>query len=203
MLNTIHRSLASLILLFVAIHICNHLVGIAGVEAHIEFMELARKFYRNPYVEPVLLAALFVQVFLGLYFVYRSWGQRTGFFQRAQAISGVYLVFFLFAHVGATLNAREFLGLDTNFYFAAAGMHIANLSYYFIPYYFFAVVAIFVHVASALHWVLSEKFNVLTANNTGIGIIAVGVIVSLLIVASLAGLFYDIAIPSEYGVMFG
>jgi len=202
MLNTIHRSLAGLILLFVIVHLCNHLVGLAGIDAHIHFMEQARKFYRNPFVEPVLLSALAVQVSLGLYFVYRSWGKRYGFFQRAQAISGCYIAFFLFAHISATLNAREALALDTNFYFATAGIHAANLAYFFVPYYFLAVVAIFVHVASASHWALKSS-GLSVANRAATLIVMVGIVISLLITASLIGAFYEIAIPSEYGVMFG
>ena len=95
MLNTIHRSLAGLILLFIIIHLCNHLVGIAGVEAHLEFMEWARNFYRNSYIEPVLLSAILVQVFLGLYLIYRSWGKRIGFSSEPKRYRGATWPYFL------------------------------------------------------------------------------------------------------------
>ncbi len=203
MLNVIHRSLAGLILVFVLIHIANHLTGIVSVDEHMKFMALARKFYRHAYVEPMLLMALAFQMTIGLYFVYRSWGVRRGFFQRAQALSGCYLVFFLVVHIGATLNARETLNLDTNFYFAAAGMHVGNLAYYFVPYYFLAVVAVFVHMASAIHWSLSGKYRVGTANAVGFLIILMGVVTALLIIASLSGLITEVRIPAEYQAMFG
>lgn len=202
MLHKLHRSLAVIILLFVAIHLCNHLAGLAGIDAHIAFMELARKFYRNQFVEPVLVLALAVQVCLGLYFVYRSWGKRKGLFQRVQAISGCYLAFFLLVHVSATFNARETHGLDTNFYFATAGIHAADLSDFFVPYYFLAVAAIFVHVASACHRVVLNSSGTATADRVGATIMLIGMLTAALIVASLTGAFYDIAVPSEYGAMY-
>lgn len=203
MLNTIHRTLAGVILLFIGVHLANHVIGLIGVSEHIRFMESVRPYYRNPFIEPVLLVALLAQVCLGIYFVYRSRGKRVGFFERAQAFSGCYLAFFLLAHVSATMNARQSLNLDTNIYFAAAGIHTGNLAYYFIPYYFFAVAAVFVHVASAVHWQISKNIDVAIANKTGYLIILLGVILSLLIVLSLSGAFYDISIPTEYSAMFG
>ena len=124
MLNTIHRFFSGVILVFVVVHLSNHLVAIFGVQAHIDFMEAARSVYRNVFVEILLLVSLVIQLSIGLFFVYRSWNKRTGFFQRIQAVSGCYLVFFLIAHVGAVLNGRSQLNLDTNFYFAVAGIHI-------------------------------------------------------------------------------
>lgn len=200
--NTIHRSLAVLILLFIAIHICNHLIGIWGAEAHIEFMDWARGFYRNSYVEPILLSALFIQVLLGLYFVYRSWGQRKGFFSRTQAISGCYLAVFLLLHVGTVIDVRDSLNIDTNFYFAVSGIHLAEQAYFFVPYYFLSVVAIFIHVAAATHWALKKKCNQPVANKVGTAIILIGITISLLIVSTLTGMFYDITVPAEFGVVF-
>ncbi len=47
----------------------------------------------------------------------------------------------------------------TNFYYAAAGMHVAPFQYYFVPYYFLAVAAIFGHIACAMHWLLRDKLG--------------------------------------------
>jgi len=165
-------------------------------------MEAARSVYRNIFVEILLLVALVVQLSIGLFFVYRSWNKRAGFFQRVQAISGCYLVFFLIAHVGAVLNGRAELDLDTNFYFAVAGIHIGNLAYYFIPYYFLAVAAIFVHVACAANWMLQSR-GATVANNLSIFIMIVGIGIAAFITLLLAGVFYPIEVPAEYGRMFG
>lgn len=92
------------------VHLCNHLVAIFGVQEYIDFMEAARSICRNVFVEILLLVSLVVQLSIGLFFVYRSWNKHAGFFQRVQAISGCYLVFFLIAHVGAVLNGRARVG---------------------------------------------------------------------------------------------
>lgn len=200
--NLIHRGLAVFIIAFVVVHICNHMIGLWGVEAHIQFMESFRKIYRNTYIELALLAAIFTQLSLGIYFVVRSWGYRIGFFRRAQAISGCYLIYFFLAHVSAVLVGRSSFNLDTNFYFAAAGMHVGKLYLAFVPHYFFAVLAFFTHIACALHYHLSAKGYSVAANRYAVGLIAVGALFSALIVMSLAGLFYEVSIPDEYMQFF-
>lgn len=202
MLHKAHRSIAVFLCAFIVVHLVNHLVAISGVTAHMEFMESARRIYRHPLLEPILLTALGMQIVIGLMFVYRTWGQRVGFFPKIQALSGCYLAFFLIAHVGATLNARITLGLDTNIYFAAAGIHAANLSWFFVPYYFLAVLAVFGHVASATHWFLSRQRTSALATQISGAVILLGVLLASLITLVLSGAFYDFEIPESYGTIF-
>lgn len=143
MLHKLHRASASIIGTYVAVHLFNHLLALSSVEEHIQFMESFRHVYRNPFVEFLLLACVTFQIGSGIYFIKNRWGQRDSFFERFQALSGGYLAFFLLVHVGAVLFGRAVLKLDTNFYYAAAGMHVPPFQYYFVPYYFLAVVAIF------------------------------------------------------------
>jgi len=201
-LNTIHRMLAALILLFVAIHLLNHTVAIAGADSHIEIMELFRVLYRNPIVEIVILFCLLLQISIGFYFVIRSKNKRHDLFSRAQLFSGLYIAFFVLFHVGAVLNGRYNLNLDTNFYFASAGMYIGQLKYFFIPYYFLAVVAVFTHVACFARWRISRNASIDRANIVAAAMVITGVLLGILIVASLAGVFYDVNIPNEYKNMF-
>jgi succinate dehydrogenase/fumarate reductase cytochrome b subunit len=196
--NVIHRFLGIFIGTFIILHLCNHIVGIAGIDSHIQFMESFRKIYRNAYVEFALLAAIALQLALGINFVFRSWGKRRGFFERAQAISGCYLIYFFLSHVSAVLFGRSTYNLDTNFYFAAAGMHVGKLYFAFIPHYFLAVLAFFTHVACALHYHVSEKGHAAAANRYAFIVIFVGGVISALIVMSLAGIFYEVDVPKEY-----
>lgn len=203
MLNLVHRSLAVFIVIFVVLHLANHLSAVFGVATHIAFMEFIRPIYRNIFVEIALISALFVQLFLGLYFVYRSRGKRVGFYARAQALSGCYLVFFLVAHVSAVMNGRYVLDLDTNFNFAAAGMHVGYLVFWFVPYYFLAVFSIFMHLACALQWVMSQHDRFIGFANVSAGVLmSVGALTASLIVMSLGGCFYNVDIPAVYDVMF-
>ena len=196
-LRTLHRTAAILVAAFACLHIANHLASLAGVPSHIAFMEVARKLYRHPIVEfPLLLCAAF-QVGSGLWLVIRGWKQRQGGVAWLQAISGALLALFLLVHVGAVLSGRTVLTLDTNFYFAAAGFHVPPNQFFFGPYYFLAVLALFTHLGCATYWHLHSS-----PRSTRVLAIAlpmlVGGAVSLLIVLSLAGRLQPVEVPAKY-----
>jgi hypothetical protein len=110
----------------------------------------------------------------------------------AQAASGAYVALFLAIHVGAVLAGRAG-GLDTNFYFAAAGLHVWPFVLFFAPYYFLAVAALFVHLGCAL-----RRGNAVVALSSGAGIVVAGVIV-----AALMGQVVPVEIPAQYLQTFG
>jgi len=201
-LNTVHRMVAVPILTFIALHLFNHIVSIAGVDSHIVVMNSLRVLYRNLIVESIILFSLLAQIIIGLYFVFRSRNRRYGFFQKTQAFSGLYIAFFLVFHIGAVFNGRYNLDLDTNFYFAAAGLHVGWLKLFFIPYYLFAVIAVFTHVACFIHWRIIQNSSISKANIAAALIIFSGIVFGFLIVASLSGMFYDVNIPNDYKNMF-
>jgi len=203
MLHTLHRASACIIGVYVAVHIFNHLLAIQSVAAHIAFMAAFRHVYRLTMVEVVLLGCVAFQVGSGVYFIKTRWGQRRGFFERLQAISGGYLAYFLLVHVGAVLYGRSVLQLDTNFYFAAAGMHVPPYQFYFLPYYFLAVVAIFGHVACAVHWLSRNRFSNAARNRLGYAVLAIGISISTLIVTAFAGGFHPVEVPKAYKATYG
>ncbi len=201
-LRKIHGLSALLIAVYACVHIANHLVGLVGVESHLAFMRAARLVYRYPVVEAVLLMAVAFQIYSGLTFVVRGWKQRLGFMPWLQAGSGAYLALFLLNHVGAVLFGRTVLHLDTNFYYAAAGFYVPPFQFFFVPYYFFGVLALFTHLGCALHWRLHTKSR--PARVLAVVLpSSVGFVVSLLIVLSLAGVFYPVQVPIEYKATFG
>lgn len=202
MLHKLHRTSAIVIGLFVLLHLANHAAALGSVEAHIALMERLRVVYRHPLAEVVLLACVAFQVVSGLYFVRRRWGQRRGFFERAQALSGGYMAFFLLVHVSAVLSGRALLGLDTNFWYAAAGLNIAPFQLFFAPYYFLAVLAFFTHVACALHWLGRERLSLRARNRTGYAVIACGALLSALLVAAFAGVIYPLQVPAGYAAIY-
>ena len=101
-----HRVSAVLLAIFLAAHLLNHVVALWGVAAHLAFMDGARLVYRSPALEPMLLAAVLVQIVTGVEQVRAGWGTRRGFWQRTQAVSGLYLAFFLANHTFWVLVAR-------------------------------------------------------------------------------------------------
>jgi hypothetical protein len=199
-LRQLHRATAVVITVYAAVHIANHLAALKGIEAHIAFMRAARTVYRAGVVEWVLLAAVSVQVATGITALVRGWREREGFVPWLQAGSGAYLALFLLNHVGAVLYGRS-VGLDTNFHFAAAGLHVHPFQYYFAPYYFLAVLALFLHLGCALYRQCEhrgERVHVLALAVPAL----VGAVVSIAIVLAMAGAFYPVSIPDQYKATF-
>lgn len=203
MLHRFHRASACIIGAYMLVHLINHLLAIHSVEAHMAFMEAFRQLYRQPVVEFLLLGCVLFQIASGLYFIKNRWGRRDGFFERLQAVSGAYLAYFLLVHVGAVLFGRVVLELDTNFYFAAAGIHAPLYRWYFLPYYFLAVVAFFGHVACAVHWLTRNRFSPEIRNRCGYAALGIGISVAALIVTAFSGGFQPVEVPTAYMATYG
>jgi succinate dehydrogenase/fumarate reductase cytochrome b subunit len=200
-LRKLHRTSAIVVGVFAVVHIANHLAALAGVSAHISFMEIARAVYRQRIIEATLLLCVLFQILSGLWLVMRGWRQRRGIVARIQAIAGAYMAYFLFAHVSAMLYGRAILNLDTNFYFGAAGLHVPPYQFIFAPYYFLAVVAFFIHLGCAVYWHIRTQSR--EVSTLAIALPAgIGGVVSLLIVLSLAGVLQPVEIPAIYKATF-
>lgn len=200
-LRHLHRYSALLLGLFLLAHLGNHLAGLAGIDAHIALMERLRTVYRFPLIEALLLAAVGVQVASGITFLVRGWKKRRGAVYALQAVSGGYLAFFFLNHVGAVLVGRTVLDLDTNFHFAAAGMHVAPFHFFFMPYYFLAVLALLTHAGCFLYW---RRLRASTAGARQALALSMttGAVLGLLIVLMLAGALYPVDIPAEYRTLY-
>jgi hypothetical protein len=196
-LRKLHALSAVVIIVFLGLHMANHLAGLTGVAAHIAFMRAARYAYRTPVIEAALLSAFVLQLASGLALAVRGWKQRHGLVAWLQAGSGAYLALFLVVHVGSILFGRAVLNLDTNFYFAAAGLHVAPFGFFFAPYYFFGVAALFTHLACAAYWLAQGRSKLARFFVLAIPI-ATGAVMSLLVVLSLAGALYPVDIPTRY-----
>jgi hypothetical protein len=196
-LRKLHALSAAVIAAFLCVHMANHLAGLAGAATHINFMEAARLVYRVGVIEWLLLGCVAVQIVSGLTLVVSGWKRRHGFVPWLQASSGAVIAMFLIVHVGAVLFGRAALNLDTNFYFAAAGFHVSPFQYFFAPYYFLGVAALFTHLACVAH---GRARSLPAATRTLIVAIpsTIGLTLSLFIVLSLAGALFPVEIPAEY-----
>lgn len=203
MLHKFHRLSAVIIGIFVLFHLANHLAAFAGVASHIAIMDAFRTFYRHLIAETVFLACVTFQIFSGINFVITRWGQRRGFFEKLQAISGGYLALFLLIHVSAVLSGRAVSELDTNFYFAAAGLHVSGAALFFYPYYALAVTSFFTHIGCALHWALREKVTQRGRNTLAGAMSVFGLVLGLTIVLLFGGVFFEIQIPVKYLATYG
>ncbi len=178
----VHRGLGVALGLFLVLHLGNHLAGLWGQEVHATAQAALRKVYRNPVIEPLLLAAVCLQIGLGL----RLFARRRRLTR--QTLSGAYLALFLMIHVGVVLTAR-WQGTETDLAFAAAGLH-APLPWplVFALYYGLAVMAVFVHLSVPVsrHHALAGRIC-----------LAVGGVLAGTIVALLAGLVTPLTIPRD------
>lgn len=191
LLRRLHGLSAVLLLIFLAFHLANHLAGIAGLETHGRLLAAGRAVYRHGWIEPLLLGLVAWQAASGLTMAIRGWRTRRGAIAWAQAISGIYIALFLLIHSSAVIIGR-IDGLDTDLRFAAGGMHGAG-AWFFVPYYFLAVIALAIHVGCAIHWRVPENGAVrrwIVAAAAGAGAIA-----AALIVAMLCGAFYPVPLP--------
>ncbi|QNB00616.1 hypothetical protein [Massilia sp. Se16.2.3] len=132
-LRRVHRGSAIVLALYALVHLANHLAALDGVASHIAFMDAVRGLTRVPAVEALLLACVLVQVGTGLAFLLRRRGGPMPPFLRMQAVSGAYLAFFLLVHVSSVLAGRFVFKLDTNFHYAAAGLHLAPFHFFSCP----------------------------------------------------------------------
>jgi len=135
------------ITLFVGLHLFNHFCGIFGADKHIEVMNALRLFYRNIFVEAILLSAVFVQIFSGLKLFETNRKAAKSDFDKLHIWTGLYLAVFFVIHLSAVLGGRLFLHLDTNFYFGVAGLNSFPFNIFFIPYYALAIISFFGHIA--------------------------------------------------------
>jgi succinate dehydrogenase/fumarate reductase cytochrome b subunit len=190
----IHRGSAAVLITFAAVHLANHLAGLRGVEAHLAFMDAARSVYRAPFVEPFLLLAVLVQLLTGLAQLRAGSGRRSDVWSRLQAVSGGYLLFFLANHTLTILAARGWFGLDSNFFLAAAVLTIPPLPLLFAPYYALGVLALFAHIACAVHFRIHGKHGDRIAKS----LLVAGVVLAPIIVAVFTGAVHDIHLPPAY-----
>lgn len=200
----LHRLCARVLVAFVLLHLLNHLTALGGVATHQQVLEVLRWIYRHPWVEPVLLLAVLSQVASGSRAAWGAWRapKRLGTVERIQVLSGLVLGSFLSIHVSAVLAGRWLQGLDTNFHFAAAGLHIAPFGWFFAPYYFVGVSALGIHLACALWWRLAHRTAV-QRRRAACAVAVAGMACAAVLVALLAGWVVPVQVPSAYRASFG
>lgn len=186
-----HRLSALLIGAFLLLHLANHLVGLFGQQEHVRFMHTIRPIYRNVLVEPILLVLLTWQLFSGLRLLVARGRNTDGLVAWLQIGSGAYLAFFLLVHVLSVLVARHSLGVETDFGFAAAGLHNPNQIWFFAPYYTGSILALATHIGCATSWALYPD-NRTAQIRWIIGAGTFGFLLGALVVLSLGGAFFAV-----------
>jgi hypothetical protein len=202
-IKKLHYASGITITIFIGLHLFNHFCSIFGTEKHIEIMNVLRHFYRNMFVEIILLLAVFVQIISGLKLFKTNRKIATTQFDKLQIWTGLYLAIFFIIHLSAVLGGRFFLHLDTNFYFGVAGLNSFPFNLFFIPYYGLAILSFFGHIASIHNKKMKQSIFGFTPKRQSFAILTLGFIVTIVIFYGLTNHYNGVAIPKDYEILIG
>lgn len=192
-----------IITVFIGLHLFNHLYSIFGIEKHIELMDSLRRFYRNIFIEVILLCSIFIQIFTGIKLFITNRKTAVTNFDKLHIWTGLYLAIFFIIHLTAVFGGRQFLHLDTNFYFGAAGLNTFPFNLFFIPYYGFAIMSFFGHIASIHYKKMKKDIFGLTPVKQSKAVLVFGLCLTVLIFFGLTNHFKGIEVPAEYNALIG
>jgi len=187
----IHRFTAIILGLFIISHLVVHLFAVGGINAHLKALDSVQWIYRNPIGETLLVAAIVVQIVTGWKRL-KAKRKSLNKWAKAQVFSGLYLMGFLIIHTSAAIYTHNVFALETDFYWAAGSMNISPIKYFFWPYYFLAILSLFVHLACALHFGWPRKFGTLKKILPWLGCA-----IALTIILTFTGLLYDVPITED------
>ena len=191
------------IIIFIGLHLFNHVCSIFGAESHIEIMNSLRNFYRNIFVETILLSAILVQIISGLKLFQANRKTVISNFDKLHIWSGLYLAIFFIIHLSAVLGGRLVLHLDTNFYFGVAGLNSFPFNLFFIPYYGLAILAFFGHIAAIHNKKMNQNILGLSPNGQAKAILVFGICLTIVIFYGLTNHFNGVEIPKAYNILIG
>ena len=203
MVKKIHYISGLAISIFVGLHLFNHAWSVYGAYRHIEVMNTLRLFYRNIFIETVLLIAVLVQIISGLKLYKNNRKIATTQFEKLHIWTGLYLTIFFIIHLSAVLGGRLFLHLDTNFYFGVAGLNSFPYNLFFIPYYGLAILSFFGHIASIHNKKMKQNVFGLTPKRQSFAILTFGIILTILVFYGLTNHFNGVTMPKEYHLLIG
>jgi hypothetical protein len=202
-IKRIHFLSGLTIAVFLGLHLFNHFMSNWGADTHIAVMDNLRLFYRNIFVETILLLAVLTQIITGIKLFIPKRKTATTFFDKLQIWSGLYIAIFFVIHVSVVFLGRIFLHLDTNFYFGVAGLNTFPLNLFFIPYYGLAILSFFGHVSAIHNSKMKKTVLGLTPKTQSIIILVFGLMLTLVIFYGLTNHFKGVTIPEEYKVLIG
>jgi succinate dehydrogenase/fumarate reductase cytochrome b subunit len=192
MIRTLHRSTGLILALFIVSHLSVHLTALAGADAHLATLALVQNVYRNRIVEPLLIAAILMQIMAGITLGIRNWrGSKGDRWARLQLWSGFILAIFLLNHTGAALYTRYCAGLETNFWWASGTLTHKKARYWFYPYYALGVMAVFAHAAVAVRYRFDDTLKARL-------VLCSGASVTTAILLSFGGCVYAVPLKPEY-----
>lgn len=187
-----HGIAAAVILLYVAFHLTNHLLGWLGPEVHAAVMKAGRTVYRSSLIEPLFIGLMLFQVAIGVRLAWRWSALPADAYRVFQIGSGAYLAAFIVTHLNSALvSARAVHHIDTNWAWASGapvGLIHDAWSIRLVPHYALGVFFVLAHLASGLRGVLiAHGVAAAVANRIWAAGLAVGGLVAIAIMSGLCG----------------
>src|SRR5262249_2283368 len=120
-LRTAHGfSAATIIAIFLAWHLANHVTAAWSLEENKRIMDLLRVWYRSDIMQPILVALFAFQLLSGLRLLWAAIARRADIYSSIQTATAAYLVVYITSHLIAVfILGRMFLGIDTTFEWAS------------------------------------------------------------------------------------
>ena len=184
---------AVILVTFLVAHLGNHLAALTGTQSHVFIQDILRAWYRNGLVEPLIFALFVFQLASGLALASAYQYTQGDRFRTLQVATGIGLLAFLCAHLTVIfIVARWENNVNTNWVFAT-GFNLGLLgnsnNARQVPYYIFATMTTFAHLACGLRVVLlGHRWSTVAANKTAIAIIVVGFVIAAAIMSAMLGL---------------
>src|SRR6516225_7904137 len=148
-------SALALVMIFLTLHIANHLTFPAGEGTYNAVMKVFRHVYRNDILQPLVVALFLFQIGTGLFFAWRLTAAPTDRFRTFQIASGVYLAFYVLGHMDSVfIFARTYLGIDTGWGFATGaptGLVKDPWNIRLVPHYWLGAFFVLAHLEDRVH----------------------------------------------------
>lgn len=140
----------AILLLFLGMHLSNHLAGLISEASHRQLMDIFRHVYRAHLLEPLIVLLFLFQVVSGLVLLGRATLRPADFFRTVQLVSGGYLLFFILGHMNSVfIYARSFANIQTDWNFAVGaptGLMHDGWNIRLVPHYYLGVFFVLTHL---------------------------------------------------------
>jgi hypothetical protein len=201
MYKNAHKFTGIFVSIFVVFHLFNHLMGWISIEMHQKLLDTFRIVYRHIFIEIILIGSFLFQAFSGIKLFIKLRKQKIkSTFKKIQMYSGLILGLYIIQHIAASIGQRLYFNFDTNFYFAARVVLQSPWKFFFIPYYFFGVLAFGIHIAATHKTKIALIIGHKKATFHFYIIIFFFTIIALTILYILMEGRYEIIIPKHYNV---
>ncbi|MDQ0740294.1 hypothetical protein [Pseudomonas sp. W4I3] len=147
----------AIMLVFLAPHLFNHLLGVFGADVHRTVMDVLRVVYRNAILEPIIILAFFFQLLSGLVLIRPKTISRADLLDALQTASGAYLTLFIASHINSVFTLARYFGTETDYRWAVGdpvGLVADAWSIRLLPHYSLAVFFLIAHLACGMRVVM-------------------------------------------------